>query len=217
MAESPVIVCGADIGTHIPELKETGFCIYDLQRMHDEFAAPNDVAVLEVDFFRADDISNLSNDADVAEFTLKAVAAALGVPPIDVSNVVDVAVVRARNAVSHFNVGSAASSPEKSKLGEGLYICGDWVDRSGHASWSTEKAVVTGKQAALAVSNDLGLNCDPSATKVIPAASDTPQLKALRTVAKTLRSVAPPPGEDSVPPSPWVFIKDTISGMSGRS
>eukprot|EP00978_Attheya_sp_CCMP212_P019741 scaffold55632_cov56-Attheya_sp.AAC.3 len=218
MAQSPVIVCGADIGNnHIPELKETGFCIYDLQRMHDEFAAPNDVAVLEVDFFRADDIANLSNDAHVAEFTLTAVAAALGVPPIDASDVIDVAVVRARNAVSHFNVGSAACSPEKSKLGEGLYICGDWVDRSGHASWSTEKAVVTGKQAALAVSNDLGLNCDTSATKVIPAASDTPQLKALRTVAKTLRSVAPPPGEDSVPPSPWVFIKDTISGMSGRS
>ena len=37
MRDSPVSVCGADIGG-IRELEETGFCIYDLQRMHDDFS-----------------------------------------------------------------------------------------------------------------------------------------------------------------------------------
>ena len=38
MADSPVVVCGPEIGG-IAELRETGFCVYDLQRMHDEHAA----------------------------------------------------------------------------------------------------------------------------------------------------------------------------------
>ena len=75
---------------------------------------------------------------------------------LDPSLVVDRAVVRARRAVSHFAVGSAALSPAVRLTGSGggvggggggLYACGDWVDRTGHASWSTEKAVVTGRQA----------------------------------------------------------------------
>jgi uncharacterized protein with NAD-binding domain and iron-sulfur cluster len=215
MKESPVIVCGANVGG-LPELKETGFCLYDLQRMHDEFQAPNDVAVLEVDFFRADDIANIEDDNEVARLTLRAAAAALGVPQIPISDVVDVAVVRARRAVSHFRVGSQSCSPTRPKLGKGIYVCGDWVDRSGHASWSTEKAVVTGKQAAQAISNDFGLNCAKGALHIIPAATDTPQLKLLQRGANILRSVIPPPG-DGVPSSPWSFAQQLLTKQSKSS
>lgn len=38
MEGSPVLVVGPGVGG-IPQLKETGFCVYDLQRMHDEHAA----------------------------------------------------------------------------------------------------------------------------------------------------------------------------------
>ena len=213
MTDSPVTVCGAGIGG-IVGLEETGFCIYDLQRMHDEFRVDrpglgldgdDDVAVLEVDFYRADDIANL-NDDEVAKVALDAISAAFGTKTIGTDCIVDKAVVRARNAVSHFAPKSALYSPNV-KLGDNFYVCGDWIDRTGHASWSTEKSVVTAKQAAAAFSTDLGLlrsKCD-----VIPAAKDTAQLSALRKSARVLRSIVAPA---TAPPSPWVFLKQLLSG-----
>merc|ERR1711971_983709 len=143
--------------------------------MHDEFATGN-LSVLEMDFYRADKIADMEDDHAVPAFAMRAAASALGVPQsvFDPTMLVDVAVVRARNAVSHFCIGSAATSPSI-RLAEGVFACGDWIDRSGHASWSTEKAVVTAKQAAGAVSEELGLHGVDST--VIPAAEDTPQLK----------------------------------------
>ena len=213
MKDSPVAVCGAGMGG-IVGLEETGFCIYDLQRMHDEFRVDRPgfgldgddaVAVLEVDFYRADDIANL-NDDEVAKIALDAVSAAFGTKTIGTDCIVDKAVVRARNAVSHFAPKSALYSPNV-KLGDNLYVCGDWIDRTGHASWSTEKSVVTAKQAAAVFSTDLGLlrsKCD-----VIPAAKDTAQLSALRQSARVLRSIVAPA---TAPPSPWVFLKQLLSG-----
>jgi len=213
MSDSPVTVCGAGIGS-IDELKETGFCIYDLQRMHDEFSVDyyndnveeNDqVAVLEIDFYRANAFVDLDDD-QIADLALRAVSAAFGTAKIDSDDIVDAVVLRARNAVSHFAPNSALYSPDV-KLGDGMYICGDWVDRTGHASWSTEKSVVTARQAASALSRDFGLK--DSQCKVIPAAKDTPQLSALRQSARLLRSVLPP---KTLPPSPWVFAKQLFSG-----
>lgn len=94
------------------------------------------------------------------------------------------------------------------KLERGLYFCGDWVDRSGHASWSTEKSVVTARQAAKEVSRDFHLT--RSRTEIIPAATDTPQLATLRKLAKLLRTYKPP---ISLPPSPWVYAKQVLSGQ----
>ena len=107
MRDSPVAVCGPRMG-NIPELVETGFCIYDLQRMQDEFQG-EDVTALEVDFFRADALCEKS-DEEVAELSLRAVSAALEISAIDPSSLADVSVVRARNAVSYFSVGSASWS-----------------------------------------------------------------------------------------------------------
>ena len=162
-------------------------------------------ATLEVDFFRADPLAALS-DEEVVEITLKAVSAALDIPPIQGNSIIaDKSVVRARNAVSHFCVNSASWSPDV-KLDDGLYICGDWIDRTGHASWSTEKSVVTGIQAATALTQEF--KTAAPTTKVIPAAPDTPQLQALRQLARTIRGVVPPGFEDLVKPqAPWVVAR----------
>ena len=202
MRDSPVVVCGANIG-EIPELSETGFCIYDLERLQDG----NDVvSAIEVDFFRADSLGSME-DKEVVQVTLKAIAAALKIPNIHESLVADLSVVRANNAVSHFCVNSASWSPDV-KLSEGLYICGDWVDRTGHASWSTEKAVVTGIQAANALAGGYDLKSNVS---VIPAASDTPQLAGLRQLARTVRG-AIPFGLDIKPQAPWILAKRLFLG-----
>ena len=112
--------------------------------------------------------------------------------------------VRARRAVSHFAVGSAALSPGVRLGGAGLYACGDWVDRSGHASWSTEKAVVTGRQAAAAVAADLGLEGVDAA--VLPAEPDMAQLATLRRLAGAARAVSLR-GDALPPPAPWALLR----------
>mmetsp|Transcript_15289 Transcript_15289/g.34162 ORF Transcript_15289/g.34162 Transcript_15289/m.34162 type:complete len:686 (+) Transcript_15289:77-2134(+) len=208
LKDTPVAVCGPEIGG-IPELQETGFCVYDLQRMQDKFAVDDEkeTAVLEVDFFRADSIADIRDDQEVAALALKAVGRALGTQVIDLSKVVDMSVVRARDAVSHFAVNSAQCSPQV-KIRRGVYMCGDWIDRKGHASWSTEKSVVTGRQAVAALAKDLGLKCR---TDIIEAAPDTAQLKALRTIARKLRETIPPPGS-GIPSSPWSLAKELVEG-----
>ena len=197
MLDSPVFVCGPEIGG-LKELDETGFCIYDLSRLQDEIAQSR-TAALEVDFFRADSIADMSDDA-VVELTICAIKNALGTNDIDSEMIVDSSIVRARNAVSHFAVGccSGEVSPP-CKIANGIYMCGDWIDRSGHSSWSTEKAVVTGIQAIAHLSSDYGLICGNH--DIIPAATDTEPLSSLQKVAKNLRAVVPPPG-DGIPVSP---------------
>ncbi|KAL9184367.1 hypothetical protein ACHAXT_002453 [Thalassiosira profunda] len=216
MKDSPIAVCGASIGG-IDELQETGFCFYDLQRMHDEFSVgyqkanveeDAQVAVLEVDFYRADAFVDYDDDA-IIDLALRAVSAALGTEKISADAIVDSTVIRARNAVSHFAPNSALYSPDV-KLDKGLYMCGDWVDRTGHASWSTEKSVVTARQAAASLSGDFGLI--DSQCEVVPAAKDTPQLTVLRQATRLLRSVLPP---KTLPPSPWVLAKQLLSGERG--
>jgi hypothetical protein len=210
MEDSPVVVCGPNVG-NIPQLAETGFCIYDLQRLQDDFRLPGGIGgdeacvALEVDFFRANDLASIEDNMEVASIALRAVSAALNIDPIDVDSLLDISVVRAKDAVSHFCVDSASWSPDI-KLKDGLYICGDWIDRKGHASWSTEKAVVTARQAAAALANDFGFECY---AEVIPASSDTPQLSALRQVARLVRKLSP---FDVIPPSPWVLARQLTRG-----
>ena len=139
---------------------------------------------------------------------------------------------RAKNAVSHFCVGSAEFSPKNVKLqpSSSLYICGDWIDRKGHASWSTEKAVVTARQAAAALAQDLDLtwpSSSPSPVEVIPAASDTVQLSTVRRMAQSVRRTTTTSTPSSVltdddndntnstllPVAPWVLAKRLLSGL----
>ncbi len=202
MRQAPTVVCGPRV---LPkELAETGFCIYDLQRLQDDFAPSRDsaTAALEVDYFRADSLATKS-DEEVVAVTLRAIAAALTVAPLDPTDVLDFSVVRARDAVSHFCVHSASTSPDVklTPVGDvGLYICGDWIDRTGHASWSTEKAVVTGRQAAQSLADDFDLS--GVTAEVIPVPPDSAQLTALRQFAKAVRAFAP---NEVIPTAPWML------------
>lgn len=206
MADSPVVVCGPRIGG-IPQLAETGFCIYDLQRLQDVFATKykeGELFTIEVDYFRADAIDQMSDKA-VVELAMMSTSAALGIKPRDDQILKDYSVVRARNAVSHFCVGSASASPSSTRLRPGLYICGDWVERKGHASWSTEKAVVTGRRAATSFAEDFTIRGSDAIPPVIPAVTDTPQLAALRKAATTTRQILPFL-QESIPSAPWAGI-----------
>ena len=78
------------------------------------------------------------------------------------------------------------------------------MDRTGHASWSTEKSVVTGRQAAAAVAADFKLSGVDAA--VLPAEADTAPLATLRTLAGGARAAAL--GADALPPpAPWAALR----------
>lgn len=217
MLESPVVVCGPRVGG-IAELSETGFCIYDLQRLQDSFSrlfADNKCFALEVDFFRAGPIADLA-DSEIKSLILRVISAALDLEDAGDNDlfdqVIDLSVVRARNAVSHFCVGSSSVSPTGTRLRPGIYVCGDWVDRRGHASWSTEKAVVTGRQAALAFSRDFNSTTLPGVElpPVIPAVPDSPQLKALRQLSLSVRGLIPNTA-NAIPLAPWVLLRQLLA------
>uniref|UniRef100_A0A7S2YTX9 Amine oxidase domain-containing protein n=1 Tax=Entomoneis paludosa TaxID=265537 RepID=A0A7S2YTX9_9STRA len=212
MVDSPVVVCGPKIGG-APSLVETGFCIYDLTRLQDEFKdfkEEDGICTFEIDFFRADDLADKDNE-EILNISLQAITDALCIKSVDIlgsSAILDSSVVRARNAVSHFCVGSAKLSPPV-RLKKGMYMCGDWVDRTGHSSWSTEKAVVTGRQAAKAFGTDFALSCQD--TEVIPAPDDTRELALLRQVASIIRRIIP----EGLPPAPWAIASRLFSSGGG--
>jgi hypothetical protein len=128
-------------GLGIPKLEETGFYIYDLQRMHDEFSVDyynkniveqdDQVAVLEVDFYRADSFFVYMSNAQVVELTLKAVSAALDTTIIETSETIDSKIIRARNAVSHFAPNSSSYSPS-AKLEKGILWVIGWTGLVTH-------------------------------------------------------------------------------------
>lgn len=195
----PVTVCGP--GLVEPILQETGFCIYNLSKLQ-KAAFPNqDWLVLETDYFRANPLLD-RDDETLLRLALDSIQAALPFTrTFDFQNaVLDFGVVRARDAVSHFSVG--AQSPPVRLDQTGLYMCGDWIDRSGHASWSTEKAVVTGKQAAGALLEDFATSAQQS-PEILPATTDGPALQRLRELAATVRSVIPAGAPAVFPRAPW--------------
>lgn len=185
----PVTVCGPKI--IMPTLIETGFCVYDLTRLQDGWRTDEGLLVLEVDFFRANAISKLKDEAivEIALDSIEKVIAGSNSKLLRMGLVLDFGIVRAKDAVSHFSIGAAKSSPPI-RVDRGIYMCGDWIDRKGHASWSTEKAVVTGIGAAKQLANDFGLSIK-DIPSIIPSSQDSRELRGLRESLSSFRKSMP--------------------------
>jgi Flavin containing amine oxidoreductase len=196
-----VTVCGPRI--ILPQLIETGFCVYDLTRLQRGSSGANhndEWLVLEVDFFRANAVAKLADDA-IVDLALAAIETMIvgssrrrrPTPQqmlLRTESVLDVGIVRAKDAVSHFSMGAARSSPPV-RIGRGVYMCGDWIDRRGHASWSTEKAVVTGIDAATQLAADFALST-ADMPSIIPSSNDTSRdLIAMRETVSFIRKSVP--------------------------
>jgi Flavin containing amine oxidoreductase len=201
-----VTVCGPRI--ILPQLIETGFCVYDLSRVQrGSSGAANNVhnnnnewLVLEIDFFRANAVAKLSDDA-IVDLALAAIETVIvgssrrrPTPQqqqlLRTESVLDVGIVRAKDAVSHFSMGAARSSPPV-RIGRGVYMCGDWIDRRGHASWSTEKAVVTGIDAATQLAADFALSTTDMPS-IIPSSNETSRdLITMRETVSFIRKSIP--------------------------
>jgi uncharacterized protein with NAD-binding domain and iron-sulfur cluster len=159
-----------------------GMTMFDIKALHgkDQWRdAPG--AVIEVDYYHASPLLTLS-DEDIVVKVKADLDTILG-PQCKLATVVDAAVVRLPDAVNWYFAGSYSDMPQvKSKEIGNLYFAGDIV-RTGHGSWSQEKAFVTGVEAANMV---LGRPLD---TGVLPISEDEAHVKLGRTLVAAFGSL----------------------------
>jgi hypothetical protein len=150
-------------------------------------------SLIEIDFYYARTLLEMDDDMVIAT-AIAALRRAL--PSVYGSlelqrDVRDSAVVRVPRAVSHFAPGCYEHLPQiESRALSNWFWAGDWVDRGGHRSWSQEKALVTGMQAAKAAARRV-LGPGPSARVQVPldVEPDEPHVQAARAVANALRGL----------------------------
>lgn len=184
-------VCGGGLA---PGLETTGFTFYDLGALQDDFkpggAGGAAGSVLELDFYYAAPLLEMDERALVAT-ALRALRTACPATyaSLGEADVEDCAVVRVPAGVSHFAPGCYSSLPAiRSTALRNWWWAGDWVDRGGHRSWSQEKALVTGMQAArAAVAHTLGARASARVARPLPVEPDEPQLAIGRAAVRAAR------------------------------
>jgi uncharacterized protein with NAD-binding domain and iron-sulfur cluster len=113
-------------------------------------------SVIEVDFYYAKTLVGQDSETVLQQaLTTLQTADPKTFSALRRQDVEDFAVVRIPNAVSQFSPGSFESLPSIRTSVGNFYFAGDWVDRAGHKSWSQEKSLVTGYQAASIVLSKL--------------------------------------------------------------
>ena len=120
----------------------TGWTFFDLNNLHDEYK-DEPGSVIEVDYYHANQLLPLS-DEQVVKLTQKDLAGCI--PAFGDAQVVDQAVVRISQGVSHFAPGSYRYLLPGTTSFSNVFMSGDWIV-TRHGSWSQEKAYVTGLEA----------------------------------------------------------------------
>jgi uncharacterized protein with NAD-binding domain and iron-sulfur cluster len=163
----------------------TGWTYFDLNEIHDEFRDANKT-VIEADFYHANQYLAAPDDEIIAEvlgMLRKAEASFIG------ATVEDYSVVRIPRGVTHFRTGSYQDFLPCQTEFKNVFAAGDWIKGSKHASFSQEKALVTGYEAANAAMTYLGYGSENHAA-IIPLEPDEPHILAARELRKGVRRFA---------------------------
>ncbi len=160
----------------------TGWTFFDLNNLHDEYANEPGT-VVEADYYHANQLLNLS-DEQIIPLVQKDLAGCI--PTFGDAKVIDHAVIRIRQGVSHFAPGSYRYLLPGTTSFSNLFMSGDWIV-TRHGSWSQEKAYVTGLEAANSVIDRLG---DGYRADIIPIIPDEPHIQAARTVNRAVRDIS---------------------------
>lgn len=160
----------------------TGWTFFDLNALHDEYKEDTG-SVIEVDYYHANQLLSLS-DEQIVKLTQKDLAGCI--PAFGDAQVVDQAVVRIPQGVSHFAPGSYRYLLPGTTSLNNVFMSGDWIV-TDHGSWSQEKAYVTGLEAANHVVDLLETG---TAAEIIPVVPDEPHIQAARIVNRTIQQVA---------------------------
>mmetsp|Transcript_4236 Transcript_4236/g.4652 ORF Transcript_4236/g.4652 Transcript_4236/m.4652 type:complete len:581 (-) Transcript_4236:417-2159(-) len=175
-----------------------GMTYFDVKGLHKEnFSDEAPGSVLEVDYYHADTLLVMSDDALVKKVK-EDLNTILGLE-CETAKVVDAAIVRLPNAVNWYFPDSYKDMPDvQSQALSNVYFSGDLV-RTRHGSWSQEKAYVTGIEASNCIR---GKNMSDG---VIPLPKDEPHVALGRTAVSQFRTLLGA-GEKSRAPSIVDFL-----------
>ena len=167
------------VGGGVPErLQDVGWTFYHLNELHDSMR-DEEGSVIECDFYHAGPLLPLS-DSDAVRVALEGLHTLLPEhfrsPDLEQSELRHASVLKVPQAVSHFCPGAYRHLPQgvKAPSLDNFYLAGDWVDRGGHRSWSQEKAMVTGLQAAAAAASRMPRGTAASGARTMSEAELTP-------------------------------------------
>ncbi len=159
----------------------TGWTFFDLNALQDEYKNEPGT-VVEADYYHANQLLNLS-DEQVLPLVQRDLAGCI--PAFGNAQIIDHAVVRIRQGVSHFAPGSYRYLLPGTTSFSNVFMSGDWI-MTQHGSWSQEKAYVTGLEAANQVVSKFGIG---NPADIIPIVPDEPHIQVARTVNRTIREV----------------------------
>eukprot|EP00177_Eucheuma_denticulatum_P004503 GFKZ01008182.1.p1 GENE.GFKZ01008182.1~~GFKZ01008182.1.p1 ORF type:complete len:555 (-),score=56.42 GFKZ01008182.1:917-2581(-) len=169
----------------------TGWTYFNLNAIHDEFK-DYETTVIEADFYHSNQLMPME-DAAIAEEVRKRLCVAEST--FRGARVEDFVVVRMPRGVTHFRPGSYQDFMSIKTSIENAHMSGDWI-KTEHGSFSQEKALVTGYEAANATLDYLGYD-ERSHANIIPVEEDEPQYvigrriyKATEQLRKTLNPFA---------------------------
>jgi uncharacterized protein with NAD-binding domain and iron-sulfur cluster len=171
----------------------TGWTFFNLNALHDEYIK-QDKTVIEADFYHGNQYMVMSDEDVVSEVLgLLQVAESTFVG----AKVEDYSVVRIPQGVTHFRPGSYADflSCKPSSL-DNVHCAGDWIKGFLHGSFSQEKALVSGYEAANATLTQLGFGKE-SQMPIIALEADEPHVLLARKVQDQVReAISLLPGAD---------------------
>jgi uncharacterized protein with NAD-binding domain and iron-sulfur cluster len=157
----------------------TGWTFFDLNALHDEYR-DEPGTVVEADYYHANQLLALDDDQVLRQVQQDLAGC---IPAFGEAKIVDHAVVRIPQGVTHFAPGSYRYLLPATTSFENLFMAGDWIV-TGHGSWSQEKAYVTGLEAANRVITALGQG---QPAEILPVIPDEPHIQVMRAVNRFVR------------------------------
>lgn len=160
--------------------RTTGWTFFDLNALHDEYKEESGT-VIEADFYHANQLLPMS-DEQIAAKVHRDLTTCL--PQFREATVIDRAIIRVRQGVTHFSPGSYQYLLSARTPITNLFMSGDWIV-TGHGSWSQEKALVTGLEAANLIVDYFGIG---QKAAIIPVEPDEPHIQIARSFDRNLRN-----------------------------
>ncbi len=157
----------------------TGWTFFDLNALHDEYR-DEPGTVVEADYYHANQLLALDDDQVLRQVQQDLAGC---IPAFGEAKIVDHAVVRIPQGVTHFAPGSYRYLLPATTSFDNLFMAGDWIV-TRHGSWSQEKAYVTGLEAANKVISTLGQG---QPAEILPVIPDEPHIQVMRSVNRFVR------------------------------
>lgn len=181
-------------------LEETGATFFMLERLQPSLwrsyagGRLRGCSVVAIDFYGSDRGRLASMpDEEVAEYALSLLRRAdpLAFGEARLAAGVEVVVLRARGAATHFAPGSRRCRPRQRTAIPNLFLAGDYVKGLEHGAegLSQERALVSGFEAANLAMDEVEARAAPGRLRrqqVLPLSPDEPQVQLLRALQRGL-------------------------------